>query len=72
MQQSQPDVLISNVGMPGQHSYALLRQVRNESDRVGMVPAIAPTAYSTEKDRKQLLEAGFQLHLSKSGSNPLA
>jgi PAS domain S-box-containing protein len=66
MQQSQPDVLVSDVGMPEQDGYALIRQVReHEFDRGGMVPAIALTAYSREEDRKQLLEAGFQLHLSK-------
>jgi len=66
IQQSQPDVLISDVGMPEQDGYALIRQVReSESERVGTIPAIALTAYAREEDRRQLLKAGFQLHLSK-------
>lgn len=66
IQQSPPDVLISDVGMPEQDGYALIRQVREqESEQVGRMPAIALTAYATEEDCKQLLKAGFQLHLSK-------
>ncbi|MBD1852537.1 response regulator [Cyanobacteria bacterium FACHB-502] len=66
IERSQPDILISDVGMPEQDGYALIRQVReNESERVGTIPAIALTAYAREEDRRQLLKAGFQLHLSK-------
>lgn len=66
IQQSQPDVLISDVGMPEQDGYALIRQVRKgEPERIGTIPAIALTAYAREEDRKQLLKAGFQLYLSK-------
>ncbi|MBD1999718.1 response regulator [Leptolyngbya sp. FACHB-541] len=76
IQQSQPDILISDVRMPEQDGYALIRQVREiESERPNLIPttakhahlpAIALTAYDREDDdRKQLLDAGFQLQLPK-------
>ena len=61
-----PDVLISDIGMPDQDGYTLIRQIRElELLRGGSIPAIALTAYSQEKDRKQAIAAGFQMHLSK-------
>ncbi|MBD3560120.1 response regulator, partial [Planktothrix sp. FACHB-1355] len=66
IQQSQPDILISDVGMPEQDGYALIRQVRQiELEQVSTIPAIALTAYAREEDCRQLLNAGFQLHLPK-------
>lgn len=66
IQHSQPDILISDVGMAEQDGYALIRQVRQiESEQPGTMPAIALTAYAREEDCKQLLNAGFQLHLPK-------
>ena len=66
IEQSQPDILISDVGMPDRDGYALIRQVRAiESERPNAIPAIALTAYAREEDRNQLLKAGFQLHLPK-------
>lgn len=76
IQQSQPDILISDVRMPDQDGYELIRQVREiESERPDLsptttkqshLPAIALTAYAREDDdRRQLLDAGFQLHLPK-------
>lgn len=66
IEHSKPDVLISDVGMPDRDGYALIRQVRLlESERDNMIPAIALTAYAREEDSKQLLNAGFQLHLPK-------
>ncbi|OKH31176.1 hypothetical protein NIES2119_29265 [[Phormidium ambiguum] IAM M-71] len=66
IEQSQPDIIISDVGMPDRDGYALIRQVRAiESERPNAIPAIALTAYAREEDAKQLLNAGFQLHLPK-------
>ncbi len=61
-----PDVLLSDIGMPGQSGYDLLRRVRSLSvDRGSRVPAIAFTAYSSDQDRLTSLDAGFQAHLAK-------
>ena len=63
---SWPDVLLSDIGMPGADGYELIARVREmEVLRGGMMPAIALTAYARESERQQALEAGFQMHLSK-------
>ncbi|MEG4441259.1 PAS domain S-box protein [Microcoleus sp. AT9_B5] len=62
----QPDVLLSDIGMPGMDGYMLLGQVRAlPPERGGLIPAIALTAYAGEFDRQQALQAGFQRHLAK-------
>ena len=61
-----PDVLVSDVGMPGEDGYALIRHVRaREAARGGNTPAIALTGYVTPEDGARLLGAGFQMHLRK-------
>ncbi len=59
-----PDVLVSDIGMPEQDGYALIRQLR-ATDPGKQIPAAALTAYASEEDRLKALEAGFQTHLSK-------
>jgi PAS domain S-box-containing protein len=62
----QPDVVVSDIGMPQVDGYTLLRQVRSLSpDQGGQVPAIALTAYAGEIDRQQAIAAGFQKHIVK-------
>jgi CheY-like chemotaxis protein len=60
------DVLLSDIGMPSEDGYALLRKLR-ESDAPGSkpLPAIALTAYGSDRDRARLLAAGFEAHLPK-------
>ena len=66
LESSWPDVLLSDIGMPGSDGYELIARVREmEALRGGMMPAIALTAYARESERQQALEAGFQMHLSK-------
>ena len=64
--QARPDVLLSDIGMPIEDGYSLIRRVRARiPERGGKVPAAAITAYATAEDRERALAAGFQLHLSK-------
>ncbi len=66
LRQAQPDVLISDIGMPGEDGYELIRQVRAlAAKRGGKVPAVALTAYARAEDRLQVLKAGYQMHVAK-------
>jgi CheY-like chemotaxis protein len=60
-----PDVLLSDIGLPFESGYELIRKVRALSSEVRNVPAVALTAFATEKDRQRALSAGFQIHLAK-------
>ncbi len=61
-----PHVLVSDIGMPDEDGYSLIRKVRQlEAQRGGKLPAIALTAYAGSDDRRQALLAGFQRHLTK-------
>jgi CheY-like chemotaxis protein len=61
-----PDVLMSDIGMPGEDGYALIRQVRAlPRDCGGGIPAAALTAYARDEDRRRALSAGYQLHIAK-------
>jgi PAS domain S-box-containing protein len=61
-----PDVLISDLAMPGEDGYDLMRQVRSRSVRLGgNIPAVALSAYTTIEDRRRALTAGFQMHVPK-------
>jgi PAS domain S-box-containing protein len=63
---SSPDVLVSDIGMPGRDGYALLDAVRGADEpRISSVPAIALTAYAKPEDRALALASGFQAHLTK-------
>jgi len=62
----QPNLLISDIGMPHEDGYALIRKVRAlPAERGGQIPAVALTAYAGAEDRKRALEAGYQMHLPK-------
>jgi len=61
-----PDILISDIGMPGIDGYDLIRQVRAlPGNRGGKIPAIALTAYTRTEDRLQALRAGYDMHVPK-------
>ncbi|MGL5834247.1 MAG: ATP-binding protein [Waterburya sp.] len=61
-----PDLIISDLGMPESDGYNLIKYVRSLPPQHGRdIPAIALTAYATEKIRTQVLQAGYQIHLSK-------
>jgi signal transduction histidine kinase/CheY-like chemotaxis protein len=64
--QSRPDVLLSDLGMPGEDGYALIAGVRAlPAERGGQIPAAALTAYMRPEDRAKVLGSGFQLHVPK-------
>jgi len=62
----QPDLLISDIAMPGGDGYALIRQLRRRSpERGGRVPAIAVSAHARGEDRRRALAAGFERYVTK-------
>jgi len=62
----QPDVLVSDVGMPEEDGYSLISKVRALApERGGRIPAVALTGYSSPQDRLRLLAAGYQIHMTK-------
>jgi hypothetical protein len=62
----QPDILVSDIGLPEMDGYALLKAVQALSSELGRpIPAIALTAYAGESNQQQAITAGFQAHLSK-------
>jgi CheY-like chemotaxis protein len=61
-----PDLIVSDIGMPGEDGYSLMRRVRAlDPEQGGRIPAIAVTAYSRTEDRAQAMAAGFQMHITK-------
>jgi signal transduction histidine kinase/AmiR/NasT family two-component response regulator len=61
-----PDVLISDIGMPGEDGFALMKELRaRESERGGHIPAIALTAYGRREDRRRALSVGYESHIPK-------
>ncbi len=66
-----PDVLVSDLGMPGEDGYSLIRRIRSRSAAAGgSVPALALTAYAGDGNRDKALAAGFHRHLAKPLSGP--
>ncbi len=61
-----PDVIVSDIGMPEEDGYELIRRVRaRESAAGGQIPAVALTAYARVEDRMQALTAGYDMHVPK-------
>jgi CheY-like chemotaxis protein len=61
-----PHVILSDIEMPGEDGYSLIRRVRARGEeRGGGVPAAALTAYARAEDRAAALAAGFQRHVAK-------
>lgn len=66
LKSTRPQVLVSDIGMPGEDGYALIRRVRAlPSEQGGDTPAIALTAYARAEDRMKAVMAGFQQHVVK-------
>ena len=63
---NRPDVIISDIAMPGQDGLEMMRTIRSQPSLAGhFIPAIALTAYAAPEDRNGSLASGFQAHLSK-------
>ena len=64
--EEKPDVLVSDIAMPGEDGYSLIRRVRAlRAEGGGNVPAVALTAYARAEDRMKAILAGFQMHVTK-------
>jgi PAS domain S-box-containing protein len=61
-----PDVLVCDIGMPGEDGYSLIRRLRGlEEKQESVLPAVAVTAYARSEDRTKAIRSGFQNHLAK-------
>lgn len=67
IERRKPDVLVSDLGMPEQDGYELIKEVRDmeSADHTARIPALALTAYAKAEDRVRALAGGYQVHLSK-------
>ena len=65
LETSQPDVLISDIGMPGMDGYQFMRRMRAAEPKNRRTPALALTAFARPDDRKHAILAGYQAHLAK-------
>lgn len=66
IQEYPPEILISDIGMPEEDGYTLIRKVRLlEAEKGGQIPAIALTAYAREEDSTEAIAAGFHMYASK-------
>jgi signal transduction histidine kinase/CheY-like chemotaxis protein len=66
LQRQHVDVLLADIGMPGEDGYSLIRRLRAiDAPRLATMPAAALTAFARDEDRHRALQAGFQMHLSK-------
>ena len=66
LQQSPPNILVSDIGMPVEDGYSLIRKVRSsELGTAKRLPAVALTAYASESDRDRAIAAGYDEHLAK-------
>ena len=63
--EARPDVLVSDLGMPDQDGFDLIRQVRDNGHDARDLPAVALTAFVQKDDARLALLAGFQVHVPK-------
>jgi CheY-like chemotaxis protein len=66
LQALHPDIMVSDIGMPFEDGYELIRKVRALPEvNGGRVPAVALSAYARPEDRMKALRAGYQMHVAK-------
>lgn len=59
------DVVVSEIRMPDEDGFSLMRRIRSLPGELGRIPAIALTAYARPEDRARAIEVGYQMHFSK-------
>jgi len=64
IEQTQPDIVLLDIGMPVLDGFAVVRQLR-QNPRLSALPAVAVTAYAMQGDRERILNSGFDGYLSK-------
>jgi CheY-like chemotaxis protein/two-component sensor histidine kinase len=65
IEQDVPDVLVSDLGMPGMDGYEMIQRIRRMEGPAKDLPAAALTAYARSEDRAKALRLGFEMHLAK-------
>jgi PAS domain S-box-containing protein len=66
IEEQPPDVLVSDIGMPDEDGYSLIRKVRRmTNERARNLPAVAVTAYARSEDRSRAVLSGYQMHIAK-------
>jgi CheY-like chemotaxis protein/nitrogen-specific signal transduction histidine kinase len=66
LKQIQPDILVSDVGLPGEDGYELIAKIRQlQPEQGGAIPAVALTGYASLQDRVRAFDVGYQEHLAK-------
>lgn len=64
--QHKPDVIVSDIGTPGEDGYSFIRKLRSlPREEGGRIPALALTAYARADDRRKALAAGYHNHAAK-------
>jgi CheY-like chemotaxis protein len=64
--EQRPDVVVSDLGMPGEDGFSLIRKLRMlPVEQGGRTPAVALTAYARSEDAQRAFAAGFQVHVTK-------
>jgi len=66
VERDRPDVLLSDIGLPGEDGYSLISRIRAlPAERGGLTPAAAITAYARSDDARRAIAAGYQRHAPK-------
>jgi CheY-like chemotaxis protein len=65
MEDFKPDLIVSDIGMPGEDGYSLIRRLRASDSPAANVPAIALTGFARDDDGQMALNAGFHAHVCK-------
>ena len=66
LKRDQPDVLVADIGLPGEDGYTMIRKIRSMTEAAGgRIPAAALTACARPQDRVDAVSAGFQMHMAK-------